>query len=225
MACPPVFFQVATLVTLLNILPPSSKWWSAWNFCYWNHSTQEDHELHVIELFEGCVLAPVQTCLVNMNCLKCTLHLPRWQWHMQWLLMFCSSLSIHFFASLPCAECLKTWPRWTVLPQSVSSCNVSTSASIYPCVGKGRNARGDQSELPVELKSIIIGIVHIWLSDYKKISITYALSFGDLKFTHIWTEYTWIYLWFWSSLKNNLKVQNNNFLRNNHHSCIWFLLK
>lgn len=23
-------------------------------------------------------------------------------------------------------------------------------------------------------------------------------------------------------LKNNLKVQYNNFLRNNHHSCIWF---
>lgn len=142
---------------------------------------------------------------------------------MQWFLVFCSTLSIRIFASLPCAECLKTWPRWTVLPQSVSSCNVSTSASIYPYVGKGRNARGDQSELLVEpiAKEHHVGIVHIWLSDYKEISITYVLSFGNLKFTHIWTKYTCA-LWFWSSLKNNLKVQNNNFLRNNHRCCFWF---
>lgn len=44
------------LVTLLNILPPSSKWWSAWNFYYWNHWTQEDRELHVINLFKGVFL-------------------------------------------------------------------------------------------------------------------------------------------------------------------------
>lgn len=142
---------------------------------------------------------------------------------MEWLLMFCSTLSICIFASLPCAECLKTWPTWTVLPQSVSSCTVSTSASIYPYVGKGRNARGDQSELLVEpiAKEHHVGIVHIWLSDYKEMSITYVLSFGNLKFTHIWTKYTCA-LWFWSSLKNNLKVQNNNFLRNNHRCCFWF---
>lgn len=45
-----------------------------------------------------------------------------------------------------------------------------------------------------------VGIVHIWMSDYEKIPMTYALSFGNLKFTHIWTKYTCA-LWFWSPLK------------------------